>query len=63
MKHTDFRDVPDELWERIEPLLAPSNEQRALAVLLCLNERFLPEAFMKVRADVSGPMLIACYDS
>jgi len=26
MKQADFRDVPDELWERIKPLL-PSSER------------------------------------
>ena len=29
MKQTDFRDVPDELWERIEPLLAPFKRKRS----------------------------------
>ena len=29
MKQTDFRDVPDELWERIEPLLAPVKRKRS----------------------------------
>lgn len=28
MKQTDFRDVPDELWEHIEPLLAPFRRKR-----------------------------------
>ena len=28
MKQTDFRDVSDELWERIEPLLAPFKRKR-----------------------------------
>ncbi len=29
MKHTDFRDVSDELWERIESLLAPFKRKRS----------------------------------
>ena len=29
MKQTDFRDVPDELWERIESLLAPFKRKRS----------------------------------
>ena len=29
MKQTDFRDVPDELRERIEPLLAPFKRKRS----------------------------------
>ena len=29
MKQTDFRDVPDELWGRIEPLLAPFKRKRS----------------------------------
>lgn len=28
LKNKDFRDVPDELWERVEPLLAPFKRQR-----------------------------------
>ena len=29
MKETDFRDVPDELWEHIEPLLVPFKRKRS----------------------------------
>ena len=29
MKQTDFRDAPDELGERIEPLLAPFKRKRS----------------------------------
>lgn len=28
MKQTDFRDEPDELWGRIDPLLAPFKRKR-----------------------------------
>ena len=49
MKQTDFRDVPNELCERIEPLLAPFKRKRSggSKPLAGIKEIFNhPEAFM-----------------
>lgn len=49
MKQADFRDVPDELWERIKPLLPSSNKKEETAadsfhsVLFCRNLLQMPE--------------------
>ena len=55
MKQTDFRDVPDELWERIEPLLTPFKRKRSGAASPVLNVRFLPESSINAEADTNGP--------
>ena len=44
MKQTDFRDVPDALWERIEPLLAHSSGKEVPTASLFLNVRFWEES-------------------
>lgn len=43
MKQADFRDVPDELWERIKPLLPSSNKKEEAAADSFHSEVFLSE--------------------
>lgn len=44
MKHADFRDVPDELWERIKPLLPSSNKKEEAAADSFHSVLFLSES-------------------
>ena len=50
MKQTDFRDVPDELWERIKPLLPSSNKKEEAAADSFHSEVFLSESATKAAA-------------
>ena len=55
MKQTDFRDVPDELWERIDLFLPRSNEKEVAAASRFHSARFLPEFSTNAGADANGP--------
>ncbi|WP_462399959.1 hypothetical protein [Desulfovibrio piger] len=50
MKQADFRDVPDELWERIKPLLPSSNKKEEAAADSFHSEVFLSESATKAAA-------------
>ena len=55
MKQTDFRDVPDELWERIEPLLAPFKRKRSGGRNRLRSARFWQESSTNAGQDANGP--------
>ena len=63
MKQTDFRDVPDELWERIEPLLAPFKRKRSGGSKPLAQRTVLAGILYKCRLYVYLFMLPACYGS
>lgn len=57
MKQTDFRDVPDELWKRIEPLLAPFKRKRSGGSKSFHSARFLPGSSTNAGAAVAQKAL------
>ena len=61
MKQTDFRDVPDELWERIEPLLASFKRNGSSRPLP--QRTVLAGILYKCRSGCQWAMLPACYGS
>ena len=63
MKQTDFRDVPDELWERIEPLLAPFKRKRSGGSKPLAQRTVLAGILYKCRTGCQWAMLPACYGS
>ena len=63
MKQTDFRDVPDELWERIEPLLAPFKRKRSGGSKPLSQRTILAGILYKCRSGCQWAMLPACYSS
>lgn len=63
MKQTDFRDVPDELWERIEPLLAPFKRKRSGGSKPLAQRTVLAGILCKCRTGCQWTMLPACYGS
>ena len=63
MKQTDFRDVPDELWERIEPLLAPFKRKRSGGSKPLSQRTVLAGILYKCRSGCQWAMLPACYGS
>ena len=63
MKQTDFRDVPDELWERIEPLLAPFKRKRSGGSKPLAQRTVLAGSLYKCRTGCQWAMLPACYGS
>ena len=63
MKQTDFGDVPDELWERTEPLLAPFKRKRSGGSEPLSQRTILAEILFKCRNGCQWVMLPACYGS
>lgn len=63
MKQTDFRDVPDELWERIEPLLTPFKRKRSGGSKPLSQRTVLAGILYKCRSGCQWAMLPACYGS
>ena len=63
MKQTDFRDVPDELWGRIEPLLAPFKRKRSGGSKPLSQRTILAGILYKCRSGCQWAMLPACYGS
>ena len=64
MKQTDFRDVPDELWERIETLLAPFKRKRSGGGSRPLSRlTVLAGILYKCRSGCQWAMFPACYGS
>ena len=55
MKQTDFRDVPDELWERIEPLLAPFKRKRSGGSKPLAQRTVLAGILTNAGQDANGP--------
>ena len=55
MRLTDFRDVLDELWERIEPLLAPFKRKRSGGSKPLSQRTILAEILYKCRSGANGP--------
>ena len=60
---TDFRDVPDELWGRIEPLLAPFKRKRSGGSKPLSQRTILAGILYKCRSGCQWAMLPACYGS
>lgn len=58
MKQTDFHDVPDELWERIESLLARSNEKEVVAASRFHSAQFSSGFSTNAEADANGPRIL-----
>lgn len=63
MKQLDFRDVPDELWKRIEPLLAPFKRKRSGGSKPLAQRTVLAGILYKCRTGCQWAMLPACYGS
>ncbi|MDY5394548.1 MAG: transposase, partial [Desulfovibrio sp.] len=61
MKQTDFRDVPDELGERIEPLLTPFTRKRSGGSKPLAQRTVLAGILYKCRTGCQWAMLPACY--
>lgn len=55
MKQTDFRDVPDELWERMSLFLPRSNEKGVAAASPFRNVQSLLESSTNAGVDANGP--------
>lgn len=55
MKQTDFRDVPDELWERIEPILAPFKRKRNGGSRVLPQRTVLAGILLNAETDANGP--------
>lgn len=62
MKQTDFRDIPDELWKRIESFLLRSNE-KSDGSKLSSQRTVLAGILYKCRTGCQWAMLPACYGS
>ena len=63
MNQTDFRDVPDELWERIVPLLTPFKRKRSGGSKPPSQRTVLAGILSKCRSGCLWAMLPACYGS
>lgn len=61
MKQTDFRDVPDELRERIETLLAPFKRKRSGGSRPLSRLTVLAGILYKCRSGCQWAMFPACY--
>ncbi len=63
MKHTDFRDAPDDLWERIKPLPAPFKRTRSGGSRPLPQRTILAGILYKCRSGCQWAMLPSCYGS
>ena len=63
MKQTVFRDVPDELWDRLEPLLAPFKRKRSGGSKPLAQRTVLAGILYKCRTGCQWAMLPARYGS
>lgn len=63
MNHTDFCDVPDELWERIEPLLAPFRRTKSGGSQPLPQRTILAGILYKYRSRCQWRKLPSCYGS
>lgn len=61
MKQIDFRDVPDELWERVEPLLETFKRKRSGGSPPLPQRTILAGILYKCRSGCQWAMLPACY--
>lgn len=59
----DFRDVPDELWTRIEPLLVPFKRKRSGGSKPLSQRTILAGILYKCRSGCQWAMIPACYGS
>ena len=58
MKQTDFRDVPDEMWEGMIPFLPRSSEKGVAVARPFRNVRSLLESSTNAVVDANGPCFL-----
>ena len=63
MKQTDLRDIPDELRERLYPLLAPFKQKRSSGSKPLAQRTVLAGILYKCRTGCQWARLPACYGS
>lgn len=61
MKQIDFRDVPDDLWERVEPLLEAFKRKGNEGNPSLPQRKILADILYKCRSGCQWAMLPVCY--